>query len=310
MNKTTFEEVKSFVEGEEGNGCILLTTKEEFKNTYKGNTTKLLFKCSCGEIFEKAYVKFKNANQRQCKKCGKNNGASKRKTSAIVKCSYCGKELTIKQSRIKATKNFFCDVSCKGKYMSEHLKGEGNPNFKAVTVQCEYCGKDIVKPPSWVKEHNFCSQECLANSRKTGGTVKCYTCGKEFYKIKSQIERSEKHFCSEECKCKHQNSLVGKLNPWYNPNLTDEERISNRDYIEYTKWRDEVYKRDNYTCQRCGKRQGDINAHHLNGYDTFKEQRVDVNNGVTLCNVCHKEFHSLYGYGNNTKEQYEEWIGK
>ena len=27
MNKTTFEEIKSFVEGKEGNGCKLLTKK-------------------------------------------------------------------------------------------------------------------------------------------------------------------------------------------------------------------------------------------------------------------------------------------
>ena len=263
------------------------------------------------EIFEKAYVKFKNANQRQCKKCGKNNGASKRKTSAIVKCSYCGKELTMKQSRIKATKNFFCDMSCKGKYMSEHLKGENNPSYKGATVHCDYCGKEINKPPSLIKEKNFCDRNCMANYMKTGETVKCYVCGKEFYKIKSQIDRSEKHFCSEKCKCEHQTTLRGELNPQYNPNLTDEERIANRDYIEYTKWREEVYKRDNYTCQRCGDNKGgNLVAHHLNGYDTFKEQRTEVNNGVTLCNVCHKEFHSLYGYGNNTKEQYEEWISK
>ena len=140
-------------------------------------------------------------------------------------------------------------MNCKGKYMSEHLKGEDNPNFKAVTVQCEYCGKDIIKPPSRVNEHNFCSQECLANSRKTGETVKCYVCGKEFYKIKSQIDRSEKHFCSEKCKCEHQTTLRGELSPQYNPNLTDEERIANRDYIEYTEWRNKVFERDNYTCQ-------------------------------------------------------------
>jgi hypothetical protein len=310
MNKTTFEEVKSFVEGKEGNGCILLTTKEEFKNTYKGNTTKLRFKCSCGEIFEKAYVKFKNANQRQCKKCGKNNGASKRKTSAIVKCSYCGKELIMKQSRIKATKNFFCDVSCKGKYMSEHLKGENNPSYKGTTVHCDYCGKEINKPPSLIKEKNFCDRNCMANYMKTGETVKCYVCGKEFYKIKSQIDRSEKHFCSEKCKCEHQTTLRGELSPQYNPNLTDEERIVNRDYIEYTEWRNKVFERDNYTCQRCGKRQGDINAHHLNGYHWYKEGRTDVNNGVTLCSWCHKEFHFNYGYGYNTKEEYEEWISK
>ena len=228
----------------------------------------------------------------------------------IVECSYCKKELSVQPNRVKRSKNIFCNVECKGNYMKEHSKKENNSNYKAVTVKCDYCGKDITKPPSWVKERNFCNQECSSNWRKTGKTVKCHTCGKEFYKIKSQIERSEKHFCSEECKCKYQNTLVGELNPWYNPNLTDEERIANRDYIEYTNWRDEVYKRDNYTCQKCGKRHGDINAHHLNGYHWCKEGRTDVNNGVTLCDWCHKEFHFNYGYGYNTKEEYEEWIRK
>ena len=63
-------------------------------------------------------------------------------------------------------------------------------------------------------------------------------------------------------------------------------------------------------CQKCGKRQGDINAHHLNGYHWYKEGRTDVNNGVTLCSCCHKEFHEIYNNRNNTKEQYEEWISK
>jgi endogenous inhibitor of DNA gyrase (YacG/DUF329 family) len=310
MKKLTYEQIKSFTEGEEGNGCKLLTTEENFKKEYKGNQTKLLFKCSCGNEFEKSYLKFKNHKQRQCKECGRRNGSNKKKTSVIVNCAYCGKELEMPPNRIKAAKNIFCNAQCKGKYMSEHLKGENNPNFKAVTVQCEYCGKDIIKHPSWVKEHNFCSQECLANSRKTGETVKCYVCGKEFYKIKSQIDRSEKHFCSEKCKCEHQTTLRGELSPQYNPNLTDEERIVNRDCIEYTEWRNKVFERDNYTCQRCGKRQGDINAHHLNGYHWYKEGRTDVNNGVTLCSCCHKEFHEIYSNRNNTKEQYEEWTNK
>lgn len=29
-----------------------------------------------------------------------------------------------------------------------------------------------------------------------------------------------------------------------------------------------------------------------------------------MCEKCHKNFHSQYGNGNNTKEQFEEWIGK
>ena len=33
-----------------------------------------------------------------------------------------------------------------------------------------------------------------------------------------------------------------------------------------------------------------------------------MTNGVTLCEDCHKEFHKIYGYGNNTEKQYEEFI--
>jgi hypothetical protein len=31
---------------------------------------------------------------------------------------------------------------------------------------------------------------------------------------------------------------------------------------------------------------------------------------MTLCKECHKEFHQIYGKGDNTKKQFEEWINK
>ena len=111
MKKLTYEQIKSFTESEEGNGCKLLTTEENFKKEYKGNQTKLLFKCSCGNEFEKSYLKFKNHKQRQCKECGRRNGANKKKTSVIVNCAYCGKELEMPPNRIKAAKNIFCNTS-------------------------------------------------------------------------------------------------------------------------------------------------------------------------------------------------------
>lgn len=100
-------------------------------------------------------------------------------------------------------------------------------------------------------------------------------------------------------------------NPNWNPNLTQEEREIKRNTPENVEWKKKVMARDNYTCQCCGKMGNhDIEAHHLNSHDWCKEKRTDETNGITLCETCHKNFHSIYGYGNNTQEQFEEWIGR
>ena len=99
----------------------------------------------------------------------------------------------------------------------------------------------------------------------------------------------------------------GENNPKWNPNITDEERRIKRNYHEYSEWRSEIYKRDGYTCICC-KTKGCIEAHHLNGYNWDREHRTDINNGVTLCKDCHNEFHNIYGRGDNTLEQFQEFI--
>jgi hypothetical protein len=104
-------------------------------------------------------------------------------------------------------------------------------------------------------------------------------------------------------------SVKGENSPHWNPNLSDEDRFKDRKYPEYDKWRLEVYKRDYYTCQCCGDKSGhNLNAHHLDGHDWAIDKRTDVDNGITLCEDCHKDFHNIYGYGNNTREQFEEYM--
>lgn len=61
--KLTYEEVKNFIEGEEGNGCILLT--EEYINSQ----TKMKIQCKCGNIFFKNFNKFKHGNEKRCNGC-------------------------------------------------------------------------------------------------------------------------------------------------------------------------------------------------------------------------------------------------
>ena len=116
-----------------------------------------------------------------------------------------------------------------------------------------------------------------------------------------------KIYCHK-CAIKLLNS--GENHHLWNPDKTIEERIQNRKYPEYIEFVKACLARDNYTCQCCGKKgQDDLEVHHLEGYEWCKEKRVDETNGITLCKNCHYNFHSIYGRGGNTKNQFEEWIG-
>lgn len=76
----------------------------------------------------------------------------------------------------------------------------------------------------------------------------------------------------------------------------------------HVKWAKAVKQRDNYICQICGKYGVMLNSHHLNSYDFFENQRYDINNGITLCEVHHNEFHDIFGRGKNTKFQFEQFL--
>lgn len=58
--------------------------------------------------------------------------------------------------------------------------------------------------------------------------------------------------------------------------------------LEYKLWRIEVFERDNYTCQECGKVGGKIQADHIKRWADFPEVVFDLKNGQTLCIDCHR----------------------
>ena len=149
----------------------------------------------------------------------------------------------------------------------------------------------------------------LHKNSKVKVMIKCDYCNKKYeitYENYNRYKHDEKYYCTS-CTSKLFNSREN--NHLWNPNKTDEEREQDRKYPKYTDFVKKVLARDNYTCKCCGKYGESFEVHHLDGYDWCVDKRTDETNGVTLCKACHKNFHSIYGYGNNTRQQFEEWIG-
>lgn len=165
-------------------------------------------------------------------------------------------------------------------------------------------------------------------SKKTGIIEKCETCGKEYYAPGWSIKKGFSRFCSLNCRrhnkeTKLKMSLLKIGKPTWNKGLNklidkriDYDRPTSfksqgkcklqeiiRHNFRYRKWRSDVYVRDDFTCQICGKRGGKIEADHNKPFSIIIEENNiktleqaleckelwDTNNGRTLCLECHKK---------------------
>jgi hypothetical protein len=137
------------------------------------------------------------------------------------------------------------------------------------------------------------------NGMWKGGLPKCINC--------TNLVSAKGH---ERCKtCASKYYRGENHHSWKSPELrkgTEAEQVRNS--IEYDEWRFAVYKRDGSKCRVCNERKDPMVAHHLDGFNIFPKKRFDVDNGVTLCDRHHIAFHTNYGFGNNTKSQFEEYL--
>ena len=190
------------------------------------------------------------------------------------------------------------------------------------------CGVEKVLDAASVKRGNTKSCGCSYNKiDKTinGGDIFNYLTVIEYFKklgwkcvcrcgnfcfVKSHNLLTGK---TKSCGCYHKlvmSKIKGKNHYNYNHNLSKEEREDNKNRTmspKLKKWRLKVYKRDNYTCKCCGTIGGKLTAHHIHSYRSNKKLRYITSNGITLCVKCHKEFHHQFGYGNNTKRQFNKF---
>lgn len=199
----------------------------------------------------------------------------------------CGTECVKYGHQIRAGQVVSCGCEQKRK-----AKETGNNN--AVDLTGRRFGRLVVIGRSGSNKHQKARWKC-----------KC-DCGKEKLLVAGSLISGN----SESCGC-IQKETMHEIR--WNPNLSQEDRETNRNR-EITipglhLWRKAVYERDGYRCVVCGgSKSGRFVAHHIASWAANKDVRLDVENGVTSCVDCHKEFHSRYGWGGNTLGQWSEFL--
>lgn len=167
-----------------------------------------------------------------------------------------------------------------------------------VPVVCDSCSKENLVEYSKVKKSG--DYLCVGCSHNT----------KSFRDAISKANKGRKFTPEQIIKLTNSGFWIGqfgKNNPMWNPNLTDEERKKRHNISGINKWKKLVKERDKYICQRCSSNKH-LFVHHLNNFRDFKEQRLDVDNGITLCFDCHYLFHKTFGFKHTTKEMFENFM--
>ena len=131
---------------------------------------------------------------------------------------------------------------------------------------------------------------------------KCLKCRVEF-RVTNRARIKTAKFCSIKCAKGHNIFDKGNI-PWNKgkPHLRgkkhwnwqggiDKEHVRIKQTQEYKDWQQAVYKRDRWTCQKCGSKKL-IVAHHIKLFSKFPKLRFEIKNGIVLCRKCHQNHHN------------------
>jgi 5-methylcytosine-specific restriction endonuclease McrA len=152
----------------------------------------------------------------------------------------------------------------------------------------EHFGKLIVLSYAYIKESSRMAMwnvscECGTQKIVSGNSLRMGTsksCGCESV---LQLEKGRGYFKGQKIP-----ERSGANCHLWRGGITPKNRAA-RTTLEYKQWRTAVFERDNYACIKCGQIGGKLNADHIKPFCAFKKLRLDISNGRTLCESCHRK---------------------
>lgn len=284
----------------EDTNCILL------EKSYKKAKELWHYQCACGEECYRKPSDFMKDKLITCKKCGikRTKEHQTLKLEDVEKYFNDEEEFLIKSYIKKYGKSnrTFCEFKCK----EGHLNKMPFYSYKSGN-RCKECS---------LKEASLRYKMTIEQVRNIFKEQNCELISKEYidwntpleYKCScGNISKSNVGSIKKGIKCGCQRHKGKDAWNW-NPNLTEEDRLRMRSYPEYIQWIKDVYVRDDYTCQCCFARGVRLASHHIYGYSEYRDLRTNIKNGITLCEKCHKEFHSFYGVKGFDESDLNEYI--
>lgn len=138
------------------------------------------------------------------------------------------------------------------------------------------------------------------------------SCGNETIVYATNLSRGDTRSCGclqKEITTQRTKGRIGALSYGWKGGVSVDERGQRVTTAELRRLSHECFKRDNFKCVKCKKSARQFNAHHIKSWKRYPESRLDLDNLATLCVLCHREFHKLYGVLKFTPENFYEWIG-
>ena len=173
--------------------------------------------------------------------------------------------------------------------MEKHLLliSKGYKPRRGLVKNCEFCEKEFYVSQVHKKQLCCCQEHTIKLFKKRAFRFNCLICEKEVFVQPCQIKYRHRKTCSIKCKGIYERKKAEerRIEKGYTKHQLD--RLA-RYSPEAKKWRGEIFKRDNWTCQICKIRGGvRLEADHIKPFAFFPKLRFELSNGRTLCRKCH-----------------------